>query len=145
MKKQAIIAVCLISMIGLSSSLVAKEQEEAMKTSAVLESLQSKGFNIVKEIEWKNGSFTAKVINAEGKEATIKFNPKTGDIVKAKQNQAGLSALEIAKKVEEAGYTHITKINSEMFHNKYVVKASDQRGKNVKLEVDALTGKILKK
>jgi len=112
--------------------------------SKALMNLQSQGFSIVRKIELEHNEYVAKVINAEGKEMKIRINSQTGELTKPKSRQERLSALDIAKKVEEAGYKNIYKIDTEWFRDEYEVKAKDSNGKDLELSVDAKTGKITK-
>lgn len=145
MKVKVIIG--MISALAFAPVLLAADQksENAMQTSKVLQTLKSKGFNIVSKIESKtDGEYEVKVINGEGRSGKITFNAHTGKIEKAKENQPGLTALDVAKKVEEAGYVNISKIDTKWLEDKYNVTAFDKDGKKVDLEVDALSGKITK-
>lgn len=148
MKKQALIALCLGSLLAFSSSIaVAKDDnipDNAVKMSKALESLKTKGFNVVRKIEFDDDAYTASVINAEGKEVKIYVNSQTGEVSPPKESNDSLSALEVAKKVEQAGYQKIYKIDTQWFRDRYEVKAYDRNGKKVELDVDAKSGKILK-
>ncbi|MBN9288370.1 MAG: hypothetical protein BGO43_09060 [Gammaproteobacteria bacterium 39-13] len=111
-----------------------------------LSALQDKGYVIVKKIEFnsKNGTFMAKVVNAEGKNLNLQIDPQTGELSKEKGDITGWTAREIAKKVNDAGYDNIYEINTELFGNAYKVKALNDKGEKVSLKVDAKTGKIIK-
>ncbi len=146
MKKSAIAIICVGSLLGLSAPhLLAKEMPaDMMQMSKVLSDLKSKGYSIVKKVEFEKGMYEIQAINGEGKSEKIKMNGKTGEIVKPKDNKEYMSALEIAKKVEEAGYHNIFKIETEWFGKKYEVKAYNKENKKVKLDVDAVSGKVMK-
>lgn len=111
-----------------------------------LEALQSKGYVIVKKIEFdkKDGVFKAKVANAEGKNLHVTINATTFEMIKGNDAVEGVTALEVSKTVTEAGYPIINEIDTEMFSDKYEVKAFDAKGKEMEIKVDAKTGKILK-
>ncbi len=112
----------------------------------VLNDLKSKGYMIVKKVEFddSNGDFKADVVNAEGKNLEITVNPKTGKMVKPKDDITGWTAFEIAKKVQNAGYKNMYEINTEMLGHEYKVKALDEKGEKITIKVDVETGKITK-
>ncbi|MCS5712206.1 PepSY domain-containing protein [Candidatus Berkiella aquae] len=143
MSRSTLIAVCMGALMTMSaSSVFAKEAitSDMMPMSKALNSLQTKGFNVVKKIEFEDGVYEAKILNAVGKEIKVKMNAKTGEIEKPKEGLALLSALEIAKKVEDAGYRNISKIDTE--GKEYEVKALSKEGKETKLLVNAQSGEI---
>lgn len=109
-----------------------------------LNSLKDKGYLVVKEIKFNDdkGTFEATVANAEGKDLNITINPATGEMTKPKGDIVGLTAREIAEKIEAAGYPNIFQINTEMLGNEYRVKVRDQQGKEITLKVDVRTGNI---
>lgn len=114
----------------------------SMSMSQILDNLKGKGVMVVKEIEFDDGVYKAKVVNNDGKWDKITFNPKTGEL-KASEKLGGLTALDIAVKVEGQGYNNIYKMDLDS-DKKYEIKALNKDGKRTKLEVDAATGKILK-
>jgi hypothetical protein len=144
--KTTMISILMGSVLAFAAPVMAEEMktENKMQTSKVLENLASQGFNIVSKIEYKNGEYVARVINGEGRAGTLKFNPQTDKIEKPNLNNPGLTALDVAKKVEDAGYYNITEINTEWLNDKYKVTALDKAGAKTNLVVDALTGNITK-
>ncbi len=113
---------------------------------SVLEELKAKGFVIIKKIEFDttNGTYVAKVLNAQGSNLNIQINPQTGEVTTTANEVLGLSTLEVALKVKEAGYSNIYEIKTELFGNQYIVKTIDDQGRKVTMNVDFKTGKILK-
>ena len=112
----------------------------------VLNDLKAKGYTIVKKVEFDddNGEYKADVVNAAGKDLEIIVNPKTGKMVKPKEDITGWNALEIAKKVQDAGYKNIYEINTELMGDEYKVKALDEQGEKISIKVDIKSGKITK-
>jgi uncharacterized membrane protein YkoI len=112
-----------------------------------LDDLKDKGYVIIKKIEFDNhkGTFKAKVLNAQGKNIDISINPQSGELTKPKNDVEGLSAIEIAKKVQDAGYSNIIEINTEILRNQYDVKILDEKGNKIDLKIDAKSGNVIKK
>ena len=167
MKNTAIASLCLLSLVSFSGAFASerldsddtvttnkttvtttsngKVSPNAVQISTVLEVIKTKGFPIVKEIILKDdGKFDVKVINAEGGSGNFVFDPKDNEIVNAKQNKPGITALDAAKKVEAAGFYNITEIKTQWMDDKYTVKTIDSEGNSVTVEVDALTGAVMK-
>lgn len=148
MKNNTILSLCLGSLLAFSSPVLLAEtfKSQPGQMYKVLTSLKAKGYVIVKHIEFddSNGEFKAVVVNAEGKNLDLKINPKTGQMSKEKGDITGWTAIEIAKKVQDAGYKNIYDINTEILGNEYKVKALDDKGDKVSLKVDVKTGNITK-
>ena len=146
MKNTVVASLCLLSLASFSSAYaIDKPVNNSMQISSVLEIIKTKGFPIVKEIILKDdGKYDVKVINGEGGSGDFVFDPKTNEIVNAKQNKPGLTALDAAKSVEAAGFTNISEIKTQWMDDKYSVKTIDPEGNAVTVEVDALTGAVKK-
>ncbi len=125
MIKSTLLAVCMGAAMLSAPMVMAKDEmtPDTMPMSKVLNGLQTKGFEVVKKIEFDDGMYEAKILNALGKEIKLKMNAKTGEIEKPKDGLVWLTALEIAKKVENAGYHNISKIDTE--GKEYEVKDGD--------------------
>lgn len=115
---------------------------DVMKINIAIQKLHDKGYKNIHEIEFKDGFYKAKVFTAEGNKLELRVNTKTGEIENPKGNPKFLSLLDVVKKVEAEGYRDISKISFD--EDEYEVAAKDKEGNNVKLEVDAKTGKIEK-
>jgi uncharacterized membrane protein YkoI len=145
MRNKTLLSLSLASLLVMASPLALAESqlpENAISMSKILDNLKGKGVIAIKEIEYDDGVYKAKIITNDGKSDKITFNPKTGEL-KASENLGGLSAMDIAIKVEGQGYTNIYKMELDS-DKKYEVKAVNKDGKRTKLEVDAISGKILK-
>lgn len=147
MKKKPLIGLfsgCLLLFVA-QTTLADDLPKNSAQMSSILQNLQNKGYINVQKIKFEHGRFEALAINANGNIEKLNIDPKTGEIVNQPQNTSKpLSALEIAKKVEEAGYHNIYKLDAEE-HNEYEVKALDKADKKVELKVDSSNGNITKK
>lgn len=142
MNKSTLLAACVGAVMMMGAPLVMAKEDLAnmMPMSKALNGLKTKGFDVVKKIEFEDGMYEAKIMNSLGKEIKVKMNGKTGEIEKPKEGLVWLSALDVAKKVEEAGYTHISKIDAE--GKEFEVNALNKEGKETKLKVNGQTGEI---
>ncbi len=148
MKRSQIMALFLSPLITFTtqSLLADAPTTQPGQMITVLEELKSKGFVIIKKIDFDvtNGTYAAKVLNAQGKNIDIQINPQTKEVTKPVNEVLGLSTLEVALKVKEAGFPNIYEVTTEYFGNQYIVKTIDNHGHKVTMNVDFKTGKILK-
>ncbi len=124
----------------------------AIPAATILQNLQANGYTTVRKIEFDNGEYKVDALDANRKGVDLKIDPKTGNISKTRNSSgreveavgnATLSALDIASKVQAAGYHNIYKIEAK--EGKYEVKAVDAKNKEAALLVDGKTGDITKK
>ncbi len=114
--------------------------KDVMKMSVAIQKLQAKGYKHIRKIEFKDGFYEAKVMTVDGYKLEVRVNTKTGEVENLKKEVKSLGMLEVVKKVLAAGYHDIYKINFD--DGEYEVAAVDKDGKDVKLEVNALTGEV---
>jgi hypothetical protein len=146
MKKFTII----IGAVALSASLATtvvfadndKAPSNALPLAKIVSNLQDQGYNIIKEVEFDDGIYEAKVITAQGQKVKLEINPLSGEIENMPKNTTmAISINDALSKVEKAGYTDIYEIESE--HGGYEVKAYETKNnKKVELYVDGQSGII---
>lgn len=147
MKVSTLASALLVSAVAFSSPMVHadKKIDNSGQMTQILEKLHNEGYNTITKIEFDSGknSYNAWVITADGKKAKIHLNGQNGSITRdtAAETQ-GLSALEVAKKVQAAGFSSIYKIDTEFFGDGYDVKVLNKEGKLIELNVNAKTGEI---
>lgn len=114
---------------------------DSISMSTVLKNLQTKGYIAIHEVEFDDGMFEAKVVDAKGQFFKVKVNPTSGEITTNKDSApVKLSMLDAVKKAESAGYQRIAKIESH--RDGYKLKAVDKNNKEVELKINAMTGAI---
>lgn len=125
-----------------TDAMVRGNQSAPIAVSKVLQSLEAQGYVAVRDVELDNGVYKADVISTDGAKQDIEVNAMSGAIKGHKNPPNHFSAIDIAKKVEDAGY-QITKMESD--GDTYKVKSLDRDGKKTSLKVNAMTGDITKK
>lgn len=145
----ALFSVCL-TVLMMSVAFADKNMPaDAVPLSTVLQNLQTKGYTDVRKVDFEKGAYEVKAIDQQGMNVEMKVDPKTGNITqtktKAKSNKpaaptGSLTALDVAKKVEQSRYHAISELESDS--TKYEVKALDSNNKKVKLDVDKTSGQI---
>jgi len=148
MKNATLISICLGSVLAFTAPLTLAEDAKSQpgQMVKVLDNLKEKGYIIIKKIGFdkEKGNYKAKVVNAQGKNIEIQINPESGEMIKPKGEMEGMTAIEIAKKVQDGGYTNIDEINTEILGDHYDVKIVDDKGNKLSLKVDAKSGNITK-
>lgn len=130
-------------MMFFAQSIYAEEPStKSLTMSAVIQKLQSKGYNIIRKVKIEDGNYKAETINSQGIEVKVRINSQTGEITSSNEKPVKLTMFDAVKKVEAADYHDIYKVESE--EGKYEVKAFGKDGKKVELEVNANTGNISK-
>jgi uncharacterized protein YpmB len=153
MIKQILIAVIGSFMLLTTQTVLANDHERpanAVDISAVIQNVQAKGYQDIREVEFDDGLYKVKAINTDRKTVNIYVDPqkneilniKTGPKIKMKNKAPKLSILDAIKKVEATDYHTVYKINFK--HHKYEVKALDKEDKKTELQVNANTGEVSK-
>jgi hypothetical protein len=91
-------------------------------------------------VQFGQGTYKAKVLDALGNEYSLAINPRTGDVTDTKVVRMKVNMNEAVDNVASAGYKDIYSI--EMDHGKYVVKAFNKDDTKVKLVVDGMSGDV---
>lgn len=143
MKKRIILSVCsgFILSCVIQTAMANGIPTNSLPMSQILKNLQSKGYKNIREVKFDDGIYEVEALDEQGNEHILRVSPKTGELIKNQniQNNA-ISILEVAQKIEAAGYHFIYKIESHGSH--YDVEALSKEDKKVELKIDADTGKI---
>lgn len=108
--------------------------------STILQHLQSENYVVIRQIDLDGNIYKAYALSPQGNYTKLKINAQTGEIISPSSAAPTLSMLDVAQKVEGAGYTSISEIESSS--NTYVVKAVNPQGEAVTLKVDSHSGII---
>jgi len=108
----------------------------------VSKKLDQAGYKNIRDIEFEEGVFKVKAMDAQGKKVEFKVNAVNGTIPPVAKSVVYLTMAQVIEKTQAAGYKTIKEVEFE--HNHYKVKAIDSHGDKVKLKVDATTGVISK-
>jgi Peptidase propeptide and YPEB domain len=148
-KRNLIISVMLSTMIAISSIAGATAANNSPPLSETLKILQEKGYKNIYKIEVDDDAYEVDAVSLLGIEKDLRVNPYNGEILEShtgithkwtKVHFFGVTALEVAQKVEAAGYHSITKIEAK--DEKYKVKALNADNHSVILEVNTKNGEV---
>jgi len=144
MKKQLLaLTFGIVGALVPASFVVAAENQSAfIAVSKVLQNLEAQGYVGVREVELDNGVYKADVVSTNGSKQDVEINAMSGMIAGPKNLPNHFSSIDIAKKVEQAGY-QIIKMESD--GDTYKIRGLDREGKKKALKVNAMTDEITKK
>lgn len=101
-------------------------------------SLRAQGYTSISEIEAKGRWFKVEARDAQGGEVELYVDAESGELLQP-GNRLGVE--EITRLLRAMGYVEVLEIDPEGL--RYEVETHDAEGREVSLEVDALTGEVL--
>ncbi|MGD9593112.1 MAG: PepSY domain-containing protein, partial [Candidatus Berkiella sp.] len=117
MKTATLVSIVLSSLIVMTAPLALADTTKSQpgQMMKVLDDLKDRGFTIIKKIEFADdkGTFKANALDTQGNDIEIQVNPVTGEMKKPTEG-LGLSAREIAIKVQDAGFPNIAEISTQL-------------------------------
>jgi len=114
--------------------------QQAMTEPQVHGRLTEQGYTKVHDLKFKDGMWRAKAKSADGERVTIRIDAGTGQIYPDKQ-VSRLNKDDVKAALESQGYTEIHDV--EFKDGLWKAKAENPAGNDVKLKVDASTGKVI--
>jgi hypothetical protein len=142
MKKLLPITLSLI--LGTAVSIAtAAETMQPLPVVDVLQRLDQAGYHQIRDIEYKNGTYKVEAYGTQGQKIKFNIDARSMTIPSFENNgRPYLTMLQIARKLQGAGYSHIDQI--EFDDNYYEIRTYDANGSRVKLDVNSITGEISK-
>lgn len=124
---------------ALGSSGVAMAQD-ALTQHQVQASLEQQGYSKVRDLDFRDGVWTAKARSANGKSVDVRVDPKTGQVFPDKA-VSRLSEADVRASLSTQGYTHVHDVDFD--HGVWTARADNEAGKKVRLQLDPETGRII--
>ncbi|MDE2154674.1 MAG: PepSY domain-containing protein [Xanthomonadaceae bacterium] len=128
-----------LGMLPLGVAGVAMAQQ-AMTGPQVHGRLTEQGYTRVHDLRFKDGMWRAKAKSADGERVTIRIDARTGQIYPDRQ-VSRLDKDDVRAALESQGYTEIHDVEFE--DGLWKAKAENPAGNDVKLKIDANTGKVV--
>ena len=125
--------------LSLGASGIAMAQQ-AMTEPQVHSKLTEQGYTKVHDLKFKEGMWRAEAKSADGKHVDVRIDAKTGEVYPDKQ-VSRLSGKDVRASLETQGYTHVHDVDFD--DGIWKAKAENPAGADVKLKVDASTGKVI--
>lgn len=110
--------------------------------SAVLHKLKVKGYGAIKQVDLKEDEYLVRALDEEGDLVEIRMNAHSGEIITMKKIDPHISIMDVVENIEQLGYVGITHIETKDSY--FEVTAFSPDGKQIKLVVDAVSGKIMR-
>jgi hypothetical protein len=118
----------------------AMAQQQAMTQQDVAAQLTQQGYTDIHDVDFHDGVWTARARSGDGKSVKLRVDPTTGRAYPDKQ-VSQLSEGDIRASLSSQGYTHVHDVDFE--HGIWTAKAKSSAGADVKLQIDAQTGRII--
>ncbi len=109
---------------------------------AVLKLLDQAGYKHIHNIEFDHDVYKVETFDAQGEKLTFKVAAVNGVIPAQAKPVTYITMLAAAEKLQADGYKVIHEVEFE--HGMYKAKALNEKGKKVKVIVNALTGVVSK-
>jgi len=122
----------------LSAGAYADPVEDAGQAIAAL---QAAGYATVRDIELDDGLWEAEVKAADGYWHDVHIDPASGAVIDRKSEGVLLTAAEVTKRIEAAGYSRVHDLDLD--EAVWDADATDAQGQRVELRVHGFTGAIL--
>ena len=114
--------------------------QQAMTEQDVRADLAQQGYNDVHDVDFHDGVWTARAKSGDGTKVKLRIDPATGRAFPDSQISR-LSESDVRAQLSTDGYTRVHDVD---FNNGvWTAKAENQNGKDVKLQIDPDTGRII--
>jgi len=135
MKKISTLAIAFT--LGLAGTAMA---QDALTERQVRTQLEQQGYTKVHDLKFSDGMWRAHAKSGDGTRVSVHVDPKTGQAFPDEQ-VSRLSETDVRAALSTEGYTdvHDVDFKNGIWH----AKAEDHAGKNVKLQIDPESGKVI--
>ena len=113
-------------------------QANRLTVEEILASLRVQGYTSISEIDTQDRWFKVEARDAQGQEVELFVDAESGDLLKF-DDRLGIE--EITALLHAMGYAEVLEIDAE--GPRYEVEVRDAEGREVSLDLDALSGEVL--
>lgn len=103
--------------------------------------LQDQGYTHIDDLKFKHGMWHAEARSGNGKHVDLRIDPDSGKAYADEQKVSRLSKDDVRASLASAGYTDVHDVEFE--DGMWRAKAENSAGKDVKLQIDPDTGKVV--
>lgn len=115
--------------------------KDALDEAQVRSHLGDQGYTKVHDLKFKHGMWHAEARSANGNHVDLQIDPKTGRAYPDKRNVSRISKDDVRASLSTAGYTDVHDVDFD--DGLWTAKAENSAGKDVKLQIDPDTGKVI--
>lgn len=102
--------------------------------------VEAAGYSQVRDIEFEDGFWEVKAVDAQGNRAKLLVDPDTGELIDARA-PAAMTVADIGNLLQQQGYTRVRDI--ELDDGRYEAEAVNPAGHEVDLVLDPRDGRII--
>lgn len=102
--------------------------------------VEAAGYSQVRDIEFEDGFWEVKAVDAQGNRAKLLVDPDTGELIDARA-PAAMTVADVGNLLQQHGYTHVRDL--ELDDGRYEAEAVNPAGHEVDLVIDPRDGRIL--
>jgi uncharacterized membrane protein YkoI len=121
-----------------ASSFAAAQQ--ALTEPQVHDKLTAQGYTRVHDLKFKDGMWRAEAKSANGDRVDLRIDASTGQVYPDEQVST-LSKQDVRAALATQGYTHVHDVDFD--DGMWKAKAENSSGNDVKLKIDASSGKVI--
>lgn len=136
MKRVTLLAIALACTSGVALA------QAGLTAPQVRAKLEAQGYTKVNDVKFKSGTWRADARSADGNRVSVRIDAKTGEVYPDEQ-VANLSEADVRAKLSAAGYTDIHDVDYK--NGIWKAEADDAAGKDVVVQLDPNTGKVIGK
>lgn len=138
------LALTLALALGTTGAAVAQAQSnshDALTEAQVRTHLQQQGYSDIDDLKFKDGMWRAEVHSGNGEHVDVRIDPTSGKAYPDEQKTSPLSEDDVRASLASGGYTHVHDVKFD--DGMWEAKAEDHAGKDVELQIDPATGKVV--
>lgn len=114
--------------------------QDALTERQVRVQLEQQGYTKVHDLKFRDGMWRAYARSGDGTKVTVRIDPKTGQAFPDEQ-VSRLSERDVRAALSTEGYTHVHDVDYR--DGMWRAKAENSAGKDVRLQIDAETGRVV--
>ncbi|HEY9132913.1 MAG TPA: PepSY domain-containing protein [Dyella sp.] len=114
--------------------------QDALTERQVRIQLEQQGYTKVHDVKFRDGMWRAYARSGDGTKVTVRVDPKTGQAFPDEQ-VSRLSERDVRAALSTEGYTHVHDVDYR--DGMWRAKAENSAGKDVRLQIDAETGRVV--
>lgn len=133
-------SILFLAIMACAATAQAQQRGDAATEPQVRALLTEKGYTRIDDLRFSRGLWRADATSADGNRVDLTLSPN-GDVVHADTQVASLSKDDVKAKLVAAGYSEVHDIDFR--DGVWKAEAERKNGKNVRIRLDADSGKIL--
>ena len=140
--KSIALSTALALALGVTGAALAQSRADGALTEAqVRTQLQDQGYTHIDDLKFRHGMWRAEARSGNGKHVDLRIDPESGKAYADEAKVSRLSKDDVRASLASAGYTDVHDVEFE--DGLWRAKAETSAGKDVTLQIDPDTGKVV--